>query len=156
SDLVADVRASTPTQAIEIAIPVKSEIENRLSEKEARLKSSINRIISKNRDELLKIENSYSIKNFSKLIEEKNRILILKEDKIKESLKRNLKIKNHELEIRIQKIIGLNPLGTLKRGYSITKKNTFVIKNSSEVKVGDKLETTLEFGKIISEVKEIF
>ncbi|MGL5970586.1 MAG: exodeoxyribonuclease VII large subunit, partial [Cetobacterium sp.] len=102
------------------------------------------------------IENSYSIRNFYKLIEEKNRILVLKEERLKEVLKKDLNVKNHELEIRIQKIIGLNPLGTLKRGYSITKKNTFVIKNSSEVKVGDKLETTLEFGKIISEVKEIF
>ncbi|MGL4946558.1 MAG: exodeoxyribonuclease VII large subunit, partial [Cetobacterium sp.] len=136
--------------------PVKSEIENRLSEKEIRLKNAINRVISKNRDELQKIENSYSIRNFYKLIEEKNRILVLKEERLKEVLKKDLNVKNHELEIRIQKIIGLNPLGTLKRGYSITKKNTFVIKNSSEVKVGDKLETTLEFGKIISEVKEIF
>ncbi|MGL5950310.1 MAG: exodeoxyribonuclease VII large subunit, partial [Cetobacterium sp.] len=40
SDLVADVRAATPTQAIEIGVPVKKDIENQMLEREKKLKNS--------------------------------------------------------------------------------------------------------------------
>ncbi|MGL5000536.1 MAG: exodeoxyribonuclease VII large subunit [Cetobacterium sp.] len=156
SDLAADVRAATPTGAVEIAIPVKSEIELRLVEKEERLKNSIDRILKKSKQDFENVKNNYILKKFVKVVEEKNSVLIHKEEKLNKILNDLLQKKYHELEIRTEKIIGLNPLGILKRGYTITNFNNISIKNTSKVNVGDKIETILENGKIISEVKEIF
>ncbi|MGL5054001.1 MAG: exodeoxyribonuclease VII large subunit [Cetobacterium sp.] len=156
SDLAADMRAATPTGAVEIAIPVKVEIETRLVEKEIKLKASIDRILKRSKENLENVKKNYILKKFVKVVQEKNSILISKEEKLNEILNIFLQKKDHELEIRTEKIIGLNPLGILKRGYSITKVNGVFIKNTSRINVGDKIETVLENGKIISEVKEIF
>jgi exodeoxyribonuclease VII large subunit len=155
SDLVADVRAATPTQAIEIAIPVKKDIEKKLFEKEKQLKDSISRIIKDKKYELQQLKNNYLLKNFIKTIDDKNQTLIIKEVKLQELIEKNMKNKKHQLEIRTEKIIALNPLGILKRGYSITISDEKIVRNSSEIKVGDKIETVLEKGKIISKVEEI-
>ncbi|MGL5279678.1 MAG: exodeoxyribonuclease VII large subunit [Cetobacterium sp.] len=155
SDLVADVRAATPTQAIEISIPVKKEIEKQLSEKEKRVKDSINRVVKKKKDEMDQLQNNYVLKNFIKTVEGKNQILISKEERIEDIMKKIFKNKSHELEVYTEKIIALNPLNVLKRGYSITKIDNKVIKESSQVKVGDLVETTIKNGKIISRVEEI-
>lgn len=155
SDLVADVRAATPTQAIEISIPVKIEIEQQLLEKEKRVKESINRVIKKKKDEINQLQNNYILKNFIKTIEEKNQVLVLKEEKLEDTIKKILKNKRHELEVCTEKIIALNPLSVLKRGYSITKVDNKVVKESSQVVVGDLIETTITKGKIISRVEEI-
>lgn len=155
SDLAADVRAATPTQAIEISIPVKKEIEKQLLEKEKRLKESINRLIRKKKDEVIQLQNNYILKNFFKTIEEKNQILILKELKLEKCIQKIHKNKSHVLEVCTEKIIALNPLNILKRGYSITKVGNTVIKESSQLKIGDSIETIVKNGKIISKVEEI-
>lgn len=155
SDLVADVRAATPTQAIEISIPVKKEIEKQLLEKEKRVKDSINRVIKKKKDEIKQLQSSYVLKNFIKAIEEKNQMLVSKEEKIEDIMKKIFRNKSHELEVCTEKIIALNPLSVLKRGYSITKIGDKVIKESSQVKFGDSIETTIKNGKIISRIEEI-
>lgn len=155
SDLATDVRAATPTQAIEISIPVKKEIEKQLLEKEKRLKESINRLIRKKKDEVIQLQNNYILKNFFKTIEEKNQILILKELKLEKCIQKIHKNKSHVLEVCTEKIIALNPLNILKRGYSITKVGNTVIKESSQLKIGDSIETIVKNGKIISKVEEI-
>lgn len=155
SDLVADVRAATPTQAIEISIPVKKEIEKQLLEKEKRVKDSINRVIKKKKNEIKQLQSSYVLKNFIKAIEEKNQMLVSKEEKIQDIMKKIFRNKSHELEVCTEKIIALNPLSVLKRGYSITKIGDKVIKESSQVKLGDSIETTIKNGKIISRIEEI-
>ncbi|MGL4789185.1 MAG: exodeoxyribonuclease VII large subunit [Cetobacterium sp.] len=155
SDLVADVRAATPTQAIEIAIPVKKDIEKQMLDREKKLKSSIERVLKSKNDELEKYKNSYILKNFIKTIEEQHQSLVYLEERLENSLSRILKEKKHDLEIRAEKIIGLNPLAVLSRGYSITNSKNKCLKKLSDVKIGDEIETILNFGKIISEVKEI-
>lgn len=155
SDLVADVRAATPTQAIEIAIPVKREIEEGLEKREKYLKNILEKTLKLNFEKLERRKNNYFINNFEKVIEEKNRDLILKEEKINFLVKEIFKSKEYKYNLALEKILNLNPISTLKRGYSITKKNKKILKNVEDVKINDKIETVLENGKIISEVKEI-
>ena len=155
SDLVADIRAATPTQAIEIAIPVKKEIELKLSEKEIKIKNSMNRLIKNKENELNQLKENYILKNFIKMIEEKNYELLLKEEKLSKEIEKIFREKKYEIGIRTEKLIALNPLEILKRGYTVTKKNQNIIKSSLELEVGDKIETILKDGKIISKIEEI-
>ncbi|MCQ8212388.1 exodeoxyribonuclease VII large subunit [Cetobacterium somerae] len=155
SDLVADIRAATPTQAIEIAIPVKKDIEKQLLEKEIKVKNCINRLIKNKKNDLNQLKENYVLKNFIKTIEEKNYELLLKEEKLNKGLKEVLREKSYEIKIRTEKLIALNPLEILKRGYTITRKNQHIVKDCKKLKVGDRIETILRDGKIISKVEEI-
>lgn len=49
----------------------------------------------------------------------------------------------------------VDPVNVLKRGYSVTLLNGKVLKEAADVKEGDRVETWLEKGKIISEVRII-
>lgn len=175
TDFVADLRAPTPTAAAELVVPEKREIEFKVSQlnkritnnvreklttnklkldnisqkqifknpesiyeiKEMNLDNIINRlefssknIISQNRTKLMKIENSVILKNPSEITKEK----------------RDAYLKNfNKLEV-------LNPLLTLKRGYTLTKKDGKIISSSKDVKKDDELEIEFDDGKINTKV----
>jgi len=59
-----------------------------------------------------------------------------------------LDLQNKERFIKIS-----DPINTLKLGYSITKLNGRLIKNSEDLKLGDQIENTFASGTAISEVK---
>ena len=175
TDFVADLRAPTPTAAAELVVPEKREIEFKVSQlnkritnnvreklttnklkldnisqkqifknpesiyeiKEMNLDNIINKlefssknIISQNRTKLMKIENSVILKNPSEITKEK----------------RDVYLKNfNKLEV-------LNPLLTLKRGYTLTKKDGKIISSSKDVKKDDELEIEFDDGKINTKV----
>lgn len=155
SDLVADVRAATPTQAIEISVPVKSEIEDSILERKKRLTISLKLLLENKKEKLNNIRKSYLLKNFKKIIDEKNQELLVKEEKLEKTFQKIIKNKSHQLEIRVEKIITLNPIATLSRGYSLTLFNNEILKSTKHLKKGDVLETILKNGKITSLVQEI-
>ncbi len=65
-------------------------------------------------------------------------------------IKQILTSANHRLELASQRAALLDPQLLLQRGYSITTLNGKVIRNASEVKEGDILETRLSTGTISS------
>ncbi len=68
------------------------------------------------------------------------------------SAKQLFVIKNKELENLEEKINLLHPEQVLKRGYSITRLNGKAITETSSVKAGDQLVTTLHHGELTSVV----
>lgn len=155
SDLTADVRAATPTQSIEIAIPVRKDIESMLENKKKYLDTLIKNKIEREKKRLESLENSYIIKNFIKNLNVYRNEIILREKELSKIFKISLERKRQEFNLKIEKIINLNPLSVLSRGYSITKKDNEILKETSSLKIGDEIVTNLYNGIIISEIKEI-
>ena len=154
SDFVADMRASTPTHASELLIPNKAKLNEELQYKAEKINRILQSKIEKNKSNLESRKNNYYIKNFINFIEEKNRTLINLEEKLKMLVDKHLKEKNHILQLKKEKLSGVNPKEVLKRGYTITVKNGKVIKDKNEVQSGEVLETHFYNGKIESIVKE--
>ena len=69
------------------------------------------------------------------------------------SIRTKLEREVHHLELLQQRTDSLDPTLLLKRGYSITLQNGKVIRNASQLKTGDEIETRLEKGTIKSIVK---
>lgn len=155
TDLVADVRAATPTQSAEIAIPVKKDIENYLEEKKKYLTHRIEKQIELSKLHLENRKNSYTLKNFSKIFKDSEEILNNKEIELENIMELLLERKKQKLDLQVEKIISLNPLNVLSRGYSLVKHKDKIIKNSNEVKLGDEITINLYKGNIIGTVKEI-
>ena len=178
ADFVADVRAATPTGAAEIADPNKEELKKIINQYEIRINKIINNKVSYYNDVLTRIKQSYILSNpmsiyevkeqmLSNMIEKLNTTILstINTNNIKlESLKSSfifenpnkiyenkLKSYNHLLE----KLEVLNPLNTLKRGYSITKVNNKVITSIKNIKVDDEAIINLNDGLIKSKIIEI-
>lgn len=94
------------------------------------LNFTANKIITENKNKLFKLENSHILKNPKQITKRKE-----------ERYLKNL----NKLEV-------LNPLLTLKRGYSIAKSNDKVISSSKDVKVGDEVDIEFDDGTINTKV----
>lgn len=155
TDFVADVRASTPTQAVEISIPVKKELENKIDMRKEFIFKFIRKEFEKRKEKVRLVKESYILKNFRKNIEEKNIYLIEKEEKVKKLIKNIIFLKENELDRKIEKIEILNPIKVLKRGYTITRKSGKIVKSVEDIEIKDLVEIVFKNGKVKSEVKEI-
>jgi len=178
ADYVADMRAPTPTGAAEMAVPNISDLINNISNLKIRLNESINKKINYQKLYLDSIKNSYAIKNplimYEKksqkldiLIDNLNKILLKKYDNAKhkfEILKNNYILNNPNLLYKdkmikldnlIEKLELINPLGVLKRGYSLTYIDNKVLKSIKDVKTNDNLIIKLHDGEINTTVIDV-
>ncbi|BDU50511.1 exodeoxyribonuclease VII large subunit [Haliovirga abyssi] len=153
SDLVADSRAATPTQAAEILVPEKESLLGELNIREVRVANNLKKLLELKKIEFEQRKENYFIKNYKNYIVDKNNILIGKEEKLNNSLKKMLEIKKSKFEISKSKIDMLNPYSILNRGYSITKLNGKIIKSVEKIRESDELLTILSDGEINSVVK---
>lgn len=155
ADLVADMRAPTPSAAAELATPdlqeVKRKFESLLSGIEYRVKSQIS-LCGAALNEKSRLINALSPKN---KIAEKSRAAEVLFEKITQSVHRKLALCESALDRQIGVISALSPLEVLKRGYSITEKDGKAVLKSSELSVGDKVEIRLGSGFASAEITDI-
>ena len=175
ADYVADLRAPTPTGAAEMAVPNITDLINNIDNLRIRLNESITKLVNYKKLYLDSIKNSYAIKNplimyeskkqkLDILIDNLNKLLINKYDKAKhklEILKTNYILNNPELLYKdkiikldnlIQKLELINPLGVLKRGYSLTYQNNRLVKSIKDIKTNSNLLIKLYDGEITANV----
>ncbi|MFI3206196.1 MAG: exodeoxyribonuclease VII large subunit [Clostridia bacterium] len=144
-DYVADLRASTPSAAAELAVPFVDE------EKEKILKiyASIRYLID------AKINNySIALDRCSRLSESFNLFIEKKQDKHK-ILSKNIEIYNrhkienceHLLSKQISVLDSLSPLKVLKRGYAVLSIDEKTLKNVSDIGQDDVIKARLQDGQ---------
>ena len=155
SDLTADARAATPTQAVELSVPERVKVLETLDDRKRYLNSVIRNQIEILKKELEKRENSYSIKNFFRELENKNQELVEREERLKRAIQYQLNEIKNSLDRRVHKVITLNPLETLKRGYSVVTKDNKIIKSVKNIKIDDEIAIKVTDGIIKGKVKEI-
>ena len=174
SDFVADLRAPTPTGAAEMAVPDIRDITKLLTQLEIRSFNGINNIISIRKEKLKKLSESFVLKNpitmyeikeekfdnlFERLINSyrnlitnnSNRIELLNNKLINNINSKYIDDKNRFIKV-LSKLEVLNPLLTIKRGYSIVRKDNKVITKTKDLKKNDKVEIELTDGKVNMEV----
>jgi len=179
ADLVADLRAATPSVAAELIIPKKEDLKEKIKDLETRLKKSWQDMIlvfQENLEDLLyrlglSIEHilALDISHFNLIVKKLillnpailipqhiKRILDLK-NQIHFRIKQILKMKEAEFTKLIGKLSSLSPLNILSRGYSITFKmpEGIILKEAKAVQAGNVIKTRLHKGEILSKVMDI-
>ena len=89
-----------------------------------------------------------------RLQDERHRLIVL-QNNMQPLLYRKLTDERHLLDLLSQRLIGLDPNRLLKRGYSITLKNGRTVRDVSQLKEGDELETRFENGTVRSVVNQV-
>ena len=155
ADFVADKRAETPTGAAEIAVPSKSDLLKLINQLEIRSSKNMNNILDTDKKILDRISSSYILSNPMSIYEIKEQKLDNLIDKSNTIINLYLNNKNTKYSNIINKLSVLNPLNTLKRGYSITKLDNKVISNINGIKKNDTLTITLSDGEVTSMVESV-
>lgn len=175
SDFVSDKRAPTPTAAAELAVPKLSEVQFRLNNLKDKLNKNIDDKIGENRKRLNYISEKQVLKNPEEIYQIKemhldnliNKLNYASNNLITQNRTKLFKLENSPIlknptEIlnrkkeryykNFNKLEVLNPLLTLKRGYSIAKSEGKVISSVKDVKSGDEVDIELDDGTINTKV----
>jgi len=179
ADLVADVRAATPSVAAELVIPKKEDLranlndltqdlkrsflglglnfQERVDDLAHRLTLNMGHILELNAAEFDALQKKLKLLNPAFLIlQYKTRILDLARQ-IYIRIQYSFKLKEKEFHLAAEKLFSLSPLNILSRGYSITFKmpENEIIKDAKFIKIGDSIKTRLYKGEVLSQVKEV-
>jgi exodeoxyribonuclease VII large subunit len=178
SDFVADLRAPTPTAAAELAVPNYIEIINQINNYKIRTSKVLLNIILNKKEILKRLSEHYILKNPMNLYQNKqiqidNNIykltnlinITLKQKKeylnnLKNNyiLKKPYKLLEPKLNIynnKLDKLSLLNPLNTLKRGYTIVKYNSKAISNIKILNINDTINVLFDNGLLEAKITNI-
>lgn len=154
SDFVADRRAATPSEAAELVVPDKRQIEKNLSAFELQLRQNIYKMIEEQRRRLESIEKNVLFRTPTERINQyRQTVDELKRTLIAEVIHR-VQLHKKELQALTGKLDALSPRAILKRGYSICLKEQKVVRSVMDITTGDMLRVLFQDGEAISEVKE--
>ena len=121
-----------------------------------RLINAIKINISYNKERLNTLKSSFIFKNpkflFADMAYNYNDLI----NRLKKEINNILDNKKNEYVNLLSKIEILNPITTIKRGYSVTRKNDKIIKTIKDIKKEEIIVTEVQDGKIESIVKEIY
>ena len=177
SDFVADLRAPTPTAAAELAVPNTIELITYINQLNIRKNKAIINLINKNKEKLLSLTSSYILKNPESIYEVKSQKIDSLVDKllyimkntlsndynrlnnlnvsISNNIKNIMTIKTNKYINILNKLETLNPILTIKRGYTITSIDNKSINSIKNINKEDLIKTEFTDGFVKSKVVEI-
>ena len=152
SDFVADLRAPTPSAAAELAVPDIYEVKQKINTYQNRLRLTL---IKKVEIMKLRYEKCMSSRVFKEPLRNINDNY-LKIDAYIKRLENTIKTKQKEEKTKyielVSKLDTLSPLKTLTRGYSLVEQDNKIIKNSKDLKTGDKVNIRFADGEKQAEI----
>ncbi|MEG6522588.1 exodeoxyribonuclease VII large subunit [Desulfotomaculum sp. 1211_IL3151] len=155
ADMVADLRAPTPSAAAELVVPDCQEMGRYLGTLEKRLVKGMANYLDKSKQRVKHCLAAPSLQRPYLITGSRQQTL----DLLTNNLQRNGKICLAERTSQLANLAGklnvLSPLATLARGYSIcSTSNGDILSDATKVEVGQGVEVVLRKGKISCQVKE--
>jgi exodeoxyribonuclease VII large subunit len=155
-DLVADLRAPTPTAAAELVARGSVELIEKWMFYNSRLNSAVDARLSFSRRALERANPLSSLMRYQQRLEHHRLEVVHREHQMVAAITRAVGNARHHWRTQTQKLISLGPMAVLKRGFAVLRnKEGQVIRAASEVKVGEELEALLEKGKLKINVQSI-
>lgn len=155
ADLVADVRALTPSEAAERIVPAVDELKQGLLKLRQRLTGSLRSQAAHARRSLDQLAARRVLRRPFELVKDRMQILDELSDRARRAAGRRLEHARRQTSALTAHLESLSPLGVLARGYSVTmRENGEVVREASSLVAGDRLRTKLAQGEVISRVVE--
>ncbi len=157
-DLVADLRAPTPSAAAELCVPDYFDVLNKVDSLRQRCRQTVVSRIEFLFSRLNSIVSRPSLASPLRIVEERSFLLDTLSDKVLLSIKNNYEKKESEFHTLVSKIDALSPLRTMCRGYAFAQIDGIAVTSINDVKLDDKITLNLIDGKIgciVTEKEEI-
>lgn len=151
-DFVADVRASTPSAAAELAVPDRQELMSYYFKQKQYISAMLDRKIKTAQLRLENQQRRMSASSPKLKAEQLEKQFSAKSEKLTRFMNIYISDKENKLIAAKGKLDGLNPLNVLNRGYAIAEKDEKIITSSKQLKDGDDFTVILSDGKINAKV----
>jgi len=149
SDFVADLRAATPSNAAELAVPDATAIRRNVKDFEMRIYSTITSRLGFYKEMIKRISEKNVMRAPENYFREKRLTLDYLSEKLAGSTGRSvMKAREHFARL-VASLDAMSPLKVISRGYSIVSTDKGkVVKSVEDVAEGDKLSVRVEDGNI--------
>jgi exodeoxyribonuclease VII large subunit len=154
ADLVADVRAATPTQAAQLAVPDRMVLQNQLSALTKQLTRAMQKNLSRRAESLDYLMMRRIWHDPKELLDDRLMVLQHVNQRLINSMQKSLECRQHALALAAGGLDNLSPLKVMSRGYAILTQQEKVIKSVDEVSPGMQLTGRISDGRLFLEVKE--
>ena len=156
SDFVADLRAATPSNAAELAVPDQTELRERLLSAQSRLQQAQTRQLKLARQRLDGLKNKRVLQSPRNYLQDR-RLLLDYQQKQLAACARQLLDRKKQRFIRLTAALdAMSPLKVLSRGYSMTRdQDGHVLRDAGRVQVGGQITVTLQTGEVDAVVTTI-
>ena len=150
AELVADLRAATPTDAARLLVPDKKSVISQL-EASISLQSELTlKILQRESDKLTRFHNSLRF-----VIDSAVSDLSSKQYRLNSAISTAINSSHSEFAVLSQKLTSLSPQSVLDRGYAVVSYEGRSVSSSSTLKNNDSIMVQLAQGKLTAKIIEI-
>jgi exodeoxyribonuclease VII large subunit len=152
TDLAADERAATPSEAGELVVPDGGEVRERLASIERQLSDTVERAVEERRRS---VESHGRFLRRAPVVDE----YAQRVDELDEALRRGVEDAVGDARTAVDEqarlLESVSPLRVLSRGYSVVESDEGVVESVEEVDDGDRLVVRLVDGEVGARVEEV-
>lgn len=156
SDFVADLRASTPSNAAELAVPDQNELRRQIAAAGAGMAQAVQKKALVQRQKIASLASRRTMQDASVFLQDKRQMLDLLQSRMAHAEERAVFREKEKVSSFAASLDALSPLKVLSRGYSVVKnRDGSILKSSADVRLGESVDVTLGSGGIRCTVDEI-
>lgn len=155
ADYVADARASTPSNAAEIAVPDQRELMRRLAVFSKRMVQCEAARIKAQQDKLKKLSCSRALRDPMAFIADKRMLLDYTQTRLSALAREQMAQRGQRFGRLCAALDALSPLKVLSRGYAMVRDaDGAVVKSADDVDIGERIDVTLGQGSLLCRVED--
>jgi exodeoxyribonuclease VII large subunit len=155
-DLVADVRASTPTDAAKRVVPDVAEENQRIQHLRERAWRHIRAHVDRETHMLGHLRSRPALAAPVALLEERRSAVVELRDRARRSLSHRLDRAGDDVGHQLARIRALSPLATMRRGYAVVRDaDGHVVSSADAVAVGDVVDIRLAEGAVQAKAEAV-
>jgi len=153
SDYVADLRAATPSNAAELAVPDQDALRQNLDAMTAAMAASLNRQIRSAQKHLDVLSRSPALRSPDGYLQQREKNLELLKNRLVAAQNQNITRKNQQYIAAVSKLDAMSPLKVLSRGYAMAQNQSGeVVRSVSQVELGERITVRLSDGNLSATV----
>ena len=155
SDFVADLRAATPSNAAELAVPDQDALRQTLDSISSAMATALNRQVKSARQHLKALSSSPALCSPTGYLDQKRKDTVLLSNRLVSAHIRGIERKKRHFVELTAKLDAMSPLKVMTRGYAIAQlPSGDVLRSVTQVKPADKIAIAVSDGKINAIVTE--
>ena len=153
SDYVADLRAATPSNAAELAVPDQDALRQNLDAMSNAMVSSLSRQVKAARQHLKVLSASQALRSPTGYLEQRSQSVELLKNRLVAAQNQNITRTRQRFIAQISKLEAMSPLKVLTRGYSMAQtQRGEVVRSINQVELGERIRIRLSDGTISATV----
>ena len=153
SDFVADLRAATPSNAAELAVPDQDALWQNLDSMTAAMVTALNRQIKSAKTHLDVLSQSPALRSPDGYLLQRENSLELLKNRLIAVQNQNITRKNQQYIAAVSKLDAMSPLKVLSRGYAMAQNRSGeVVRSVKQVEIGERITVQLSDGKLSATV----